>query len=129
MAIKLEFINIIIPVAKIKEKTDFDIEAEMLPDIDWHDAHLYRTGAMNPLDVDDIVEDWAVRGLTPFIVEDGLKKWNDLCVIDTVKGLNWPCEWIEVDLSKRCAWLKGTDKDSGVIIGPEGRDPYEGVVL
>ena len=134
MAVKLEFINVIIPIKNIERcasiggfKGFLEMTKGLLDEIDWYDEYLYRTGVMNPLDMVDIVEDWRDYGLVPVRDKAGVKKWGDLCVIDTSNGLTLPCDWIEVDLKERCAWLKGTAK--GKRIGRKSGETYEGVVL
>ncbi len=134
MAVKLEFINILIPVENIERcasiggfKGFLGMKEGLLGEIDWYDEHLYRTGVMNPLEIEEIVDDWKVYGLTPVIEEAGVRKWNDICVVDSAGGLTLPCDWIEFDLDERCAWLKGTAK--GTAVGRASGETFEGVIL
>lgn len=134
MAVSLEFINIIIPIANIERCVALggfegllQREGNCIGSTDWYDAHLYRTGAMNPLDLGSIIQDWQGMGLTPFKEVLGQRKWNDLCVIDSLTGLTLSCDWIEFDLQKQCAWLRGTTP--GEIVGRADGTTYDGVVL
>ncbi len=127
MVVKLEFINLLIPIANIKKCSDFDISKDSCRDIEWFDQYIYRTGAMNPYDIDDIVEEWISRGLSPVVEETDVKKWSDLCVVDTYAGLTLPCDWIEVNLDERCAWFKDVEK--GTAVGPENRETVEGIII
>ena len=134
MAVKLEYINVIIPIKNIERcasiggfKGFLEITGWLLGEIDWYDQYLYRTGAMNPLDIDDIVEECLGYGLVPVTKKAGKKMWGDLCVVDTAYGLTLPCDWIEVDLKGRCAWMKG--KPKGKMRGRKSGESHEGIVL
>ena len=122
MAVKLEFINILIPVRNIERcasiggfKGYLERRVGLLGEIEWHDEHLFRTGVMNPMEIGDVVDEWEEYGLTPVIEEGGTRKWGDICVVDSAGGPTLPCDWIEFDLAERCAWLKGTAK--GTVVG------------
>jgi hypothetical protein len=126
MAIACEFIDIIIPFAKIeavyrggftafKEEWGFDF---------YHDEHLVREGAMSPADAEYVVKEWERRGLKPFkTLENGEKAWDDLCVIESIfsGGPTLPCDWIEFDARERCAWLKGHAKGEIARFTPKER--------
>ena len=81
----------------------------------WHDEFLYRTGAMNPVDVELLVKKFTEYGLEPVKTVKGKRQWNDLCVIDTYTGPTLPCDWVEYEPPH--AWLKGHPK--GEVVGPE----------
>jgi len=134
VAVQLEFINVIVPIKNIEKcekiggwKGFLERNQGLMGETDWCDDHLFRTGAMNPLDLQDIVEDWKGYGLQPLCEENGVKLWNDLCVIDSANGLTLPCDWIELDLERRCAWIKGSPE--GPIVGRASGETYEGVVI
>ncbi len=126
MAVYLECINLIIPIPKIENAENIDgfagfiaLHKSLIGEMEWYDDYLYRTGAMNPLDIDDLVEEFHRYGLVATIEKNGVRTWNDMCLIDSAAGLTRPCSWIEYDLDERCAWLKGTQK--GDIKGPYKR--------
>jgi hypothetical protein len=60
-------------------------------------------------------------GVTPFIESDGGRKWQDLCVAATHRGLVHPCDWLEYNIDQNYAWLCGTSP--GTIVG--GTANYE----
>jgi hypothetical protein len=131
MGLKLEFFSVIIPVENLRRVLAPEEVEEMLarPLMNcWHDGELYRDGAMNPLDVDDMVRDWESRGLEPFTrTEDGQKAWKDLCVVDYRDGPTFPCAWLEFDAGHHLVWREG--RPPGPSVGPPDREIYEGEKL
>lgn len=122
MALKLEFCNVIVPLAKIREKLGDDAVAgfySAITDTTWHDGHLFRDGCMNGYDLKLILEEWENRGLELLTTVDGQKHWQDLCVVNSGHGPSYPCAWIEYDPDKNIVWLKGDEP--GVAVGPAGR--------
>jgi hypothetical protein len=118
MAIACEFLSVLIPIKNIDTHCPggfvaFEKEYEHLcgrpPQ---SDGHLVREGAMNPMDVEEIVNYWQQKGLVPMkTLPDGSKKWKHLCVVEAMfGGPTLPCDWIEFSSRDRCAWLKGEPK-------------------
>lgn len=113
MAVALEFIDFIIPISVIKEKYPGGWE-QCLKDHQnalgarvWYDEHLFRDGAMNPRDIQVLVEEWIDLGFEPFTEIDGQKHWKDCCVVEHMfGGPTLPCDWIGFD-PKGFAYLKG----------------------
>jgi ADP-ribosylglycohydrolase len=70
-------------------------------------------GAMNPMDINSIINEWKKMGFKESERKNGKKVWKDFCVPGNLTR-SAPCEWLEVD--GRRAYLKGTDPD-GVIYG------------
>ncbi|AJE03578.1 hypothetical protein [Geobacter pickeringii] len=97
MAIVLECINVIIPIATIIEHIGLDGFQQHLGQNDCHDDYLYRTGAMNQIDVQLIIEHWQKLGLKPTGKRDGELYWKDLCVVYSSQGSTRPCNWLEYD--------------------------------
>lgn len=133
MAIVLEFINVIIPINNIDRCKSIggfegylELEGHNIGETIWYDDHLVREGAMNPMDVEDIIDIWAERGLNPVVGSGSEKRFKDLCVIDSFGGLTLPCNWIEFDSKEHVAWHE--DKPRGKIVGP-GRGRNEGILL
>lgn len=127
MSIKLEFYNIIIPIKNIEKCKEIEGFKGTLKyhkkngtiEKIWHDDYLYRDGAMNPSDIEKIVNFWKKQGLNPTKTVSGKKYWDELCVVNFHEGPTLPCKWLEFkienDYSNSQAWLKGTNKNK--IIG------------
>jgi hypothetical protein len=122
MAVRLEFINLIIPIHTIEENYPGGFSSYKIENLDmfgrrlWHDDHLFRDGAMDPMSAESLVRFWSDQGLEPFEQREGRKSWKDMCVVEGMfRGLTLPCEWLEYDRENNCVFLKGTDK--GAIIG------------
>jgi ADP-ribosylglycohydrolase len=72
-------------------------------------------GAMNILDLEDIIKEWEALGFKGTQRVKGRKTWKDFCVYGSFTD-NQPCDWLELHPEKFCAYLKGTDPD-GIIYG------------
>ena len=84
----------------------------------WYDEYLFRDGAMNPIDMENLINAWRDIGFQAVMV-NGEKKWLDCCVIDeSFETLSLICDWIEIDIAGECAYLK--DKDPAEIVGHHG---------
>ena len=131
MAIKLEFTSLIIPLHRIDDvlgEEEFTTSVKSVwSEVSWHDDYLLRQGAMSSFDIDAMVADWEVRGLTAVAEEAGQKVWADMCVVDYYSGPTFDCPWLCFDPTDHTVWLAGTEK--GEIIGPRGRDLQENPVL
>lgn len=124
MAVALEFIDFIVPISIIQAKYPggwdeclHEHEPLMGPGGRvWHDEHLLRDGAMNPRDIEELIGWWQERGLEPYDFTGGSRRWKDVCVVEhMLGGPTLSCDWIEVDLDARAAFLKGTYQ--GAVIG------------
>jgi hypothetical protein len=131
MAIKLEFLNLIIPIKQINfcYPGGFDLfrehHQEKFGENFWHDMHLFRDGAMTSMEIESLVSFWQHKGLAPYIEQNGKRKWKDMCVIESSKAeLTSPCDWIEVDQENNCVFHKKRAK--GRIIGREEMKLYYG---
>lgn len=99
MAVKIEFLSVIVPVRTIEERfhggmDGFKEECGEPPT----DGRLVRMGAMNQLDLLTIIHALERGGLKKTFYKDRREHWLDLCVVDRFVGPTLPCEWIEVDL-------------------------------
>lgn len=111
MAIALEFIDLVIPVALIGEKYPGGWVA-CLSDHErwigrrvWFDEHLFRDGATTAEDMQLRLEGWAVLGFNPRREVRGVSQWDDLCVVDIARGGPAPlCDWLRVNPATRTAW-------------------------
>ena len=102
MAIKLRFINVIIPIANIERCypggfNRFKADTNGYENI-WFDDYIVRDGAMNPMDVEMIIEIWEALGLQSREVIDEKRHWKDICVVEAlIGGKTLPCEWLVVN--------------------------------
>jgi hypothetical protein len=132
MAISLEFIDFIIPIDIIRlkypggwEKCLHDHKA-LIGGRVWFDAYLLRDGAMNPMDIESLVEEWSLMGFEPYCASSGTRKWKDFCVVESMfGGVTLPCSWITVIPEKRIANLSGTE--AGKTCGRAEFSGYDGI--
>lgn len=124
MAVRLEFINLLIPIKNIDAhyKGGFDQFCQdncgLFGGRLWHDECLLRDGAMNPKDMESLIGYWKEIGLAPFSEIGGKRHWKDMCVVEEmVGGATLPCAWIAVDMDDRSAYMK--DAPRGATIGRE----------
>ena len=116
MAVALEFIDFIVPIAVIREKYPGGWE-QCLKDHErliggrvWYDDHLLRDGAMNPHDIESLIDEWTALGFQPMEERDGDRRWKDVCVVESMLGgPTLPCEWLTLGEDGRSAFLEGTD--------------------
>lgn len=115
MAIALEFLDFVVPIEVIRAKYPGGWE-QCLRDHQpligrrvWYDDHLFRDGAMGPLEIRALVERWTELGFEPTASRDGQTVWNDFCVVEAMfGGPTLPCDWIEIDTHRRTAHYRGT---------------------
>ena len=120
MTVALEFINVIVRIDAIRSKyrggwDQFIVDHEhRIGPIAWFDDYLYREGAMNPLDIQMLIDEWIDAGLDVYRLENGRPvEWIDICVVEFF-GPTLKCDWISfIDAG---AYLTGTE--SGPVIGP-----------
>jgi len=122
MAIRCEFIDIVIPIANIDRvyPGGFDAfkheNAKLFGGRLWHDDHLFRDGAMSPMDATQCVKFWERHGLKPMETRNGKQVWMGLCVV-MFGGPTLPCDWLEFDRDRACVYLKGMLSEP--VVGPE----------
>lgn len=119
MAVRIEFVNLIIPIQKINESMfegGFDKFIKkyefLIGKAVWFDKYIFRMGWMDPYMIDGQIEFWKENGLTPLEIREGIEFWKDLFAIST--GVNQfisNCDWIEVDFNENIVWVKGTDSN------------------
>jgi hypothetical protein len=116
MAIALEFIDFIIPIAAIKAKYPGGWD-QCLKDHEnliggrvWYDEHLFRDGAMNSMDIGNLVTAWRSLGFETHLEENGVPtEWLDVCVFESMMGEpTLKCGWLEYDPTNNTAYLKDT---------------------
>lgn len=116
MAIALEYIDLVVPIARIREaypggweRCLLDYAARVGGRV-WYDEHLFRDGAMGTADARLLVEGWSVLGFEPLGTRASGLYWKDVCVLDSrLGGPTRPCEWLTFDSACRIAYLAGTD--------------------
>jgi hypothetical protein len=138
MAIALEFIDLVIPVALIRDRYPGGWEAcvrdheSLIGRRVWFDEFLWRDGALTVADIEARVSGWAVLGFRPTTARGPERRWDDLCVINAdTRGSILACPWIEIDAAAKVAWYTGTAR--GEWVGPTRRaatrrDAYAGPV-
>ena len=120
MAIQLECINFIVPIETIKQKypggwqqclTD---HKNLIGGRVWYDDYLFRDGAMNPRDIQRLVDEWQELGFKTHEGGENPSKWAEVCVVESfLGGATLPCEWIEVE--DEIAFIK--EKPKGATFG------------
>lgn len=119
MAIQLEFIDFIVPRSVIEAKYPggwlqcLKDHERLIGGRVWYDEYLFRDGAMNPMDIESLVNEWQSMGFnTHKENEDGMPiEWLDVCVCEgLLGGPTLKCDWLDVDLNTRTASLKGSDQ-------------------
>ncbi len=122
MAIALEFIDFVVPIAVIRSKYPGGWE-QCLKDHKgivggrlWFDDHLMRDGAMNPNDIDHLVEHWSSLGFQALEECDGIQVWKDFCVVESLfGGATLTCDWLAIGDDGCSAYLLGTEP--GIVVG------------
>jgi hypothetical protein len=124
MAIQLEFIDLIVPIATIKAKYPGGWE-QCLKDHElsigscvWYDDYLFRDGAMNPMDIEALLDQWESLGFILHVTNEKGEptQWLDVCVYESFfGGATLDCDWIEYDRVSGGAYLTGTEP--GKLVG------------
>ena len=116
MAVALEFMDFIVPIAVIRKKYPGGWEQclkdheHLIGDRVWYDDHLLRNGAMNPNDIASLIDEWTRLGFKPTEKRGGEDRWKDVCVVESMMGVpTLPCEWLVIGDDGCSASLKGTD--------------------
>lgn len=108
MAIGLQCLNLIIPVARIAQVWPGGFAAFWCahgaqPRL-WHDGGLLRDGALCLSALQQQLAWWQRRGIG--LAGTGAAD-PDLCVVDVQRGvISSPCRWLELDLSQARARLR-----------------------
>ncbi|MGE5626023.1 MAG: hypothetical protein ACM3ZT_10800 [Bacillota bacterium] len=122
MAIRLQFINLVIPIATLDRvlAPEGGFERILRPlagDMLWFDEYLCRVdGAMNWGDVDSMVERWEAHDLQGLVGAEPHQWWKDFAICASRRGPTFPCDWLVYDAVDNCVYLAGTEK--GAVNGP-----------
>lgn len=122
MAINLCFIDFIVPITKIREiypggweKCIYDNRKSLGGPV-YFDEHLFHTGAMDPADIEKLIERWSALGFEGTEVIDGKRVWKDFCVVESLLSYSaYACRWLIFKEYERYAYLAGTEP--GTIVG------------
>ena len=110
MTIRLEALNLIVPIAVIqhrypggwsrcREDHGLDPEPSSFAAC-WHDGLLFRDGAMNPLDFALLMARWESMGLRRSRRRKGVRVAGDFCVYASFSDSpEYPCEWLDIDVA------------------------------
>lgn len=124
MAIRLQFINLVIPVVTLdralRDQGGFEgfleRSAAWLGEMVWQDGQLCRAeGAMNWSDVDEMVARWEAYGLQGLVGLGQGQWWKDFAICASGRGPTYPCDWLQYDAADNCVYLSGTLK--GAVVG------------
>ena len=124
MAVKLEKLNLIVPIANIERLYPGGLQGCLREPTHvhamgtrvWHDGYLFRDGEAKPSEMRELVKEWEARGFAATKIVDGRKVWADLCVIDVTSGVaTLPCDWIIIDRAARTAHYRTAEP--GELIG------------
>jgi hypothetical protein len=124
LAVKLEFINLIMPIQRIRDLYPGGWEAFLGDNVKrigrvlWSDLTLVRaTGCMDSSEVDGLITRYSCLGFTATESIGGVPFWKDFCVLDAFGRSQYDCPWIMVDGAERVAWLR--EGDPGGVVGRE----------
>lgn len=118
MAIACEFINLIVPIKTIQAKYPggwnqcLKDHKNLIGGRVWYDKHLFRDGAMSPMDIKYLVDRWRNLGFHTHDEDQSGKpiKWIDVCVFEGLfGGSTVACDWIAYDNEVRGAYLEGAE--------------------
>ena len=117
MSVASEFIDFVVPIKLIHEKYPGGWSQCLIDHADaiggriWFDDHLFRDGAMNPMDIESLVNEWQALGFHTHNEDaDGNPiEWVDVCVHEGMfGGATLKCDWLSVDHTTGGIYLKGT---------------------
>jgi hypothetical protein len=127
MAVRIKFLSVIVPIEKIDAsplkgglRGILQTQPSLVGKAFWHDDNLFVEYAMNPIDVQSLVQRWESLGLVGRAESNGVRCWKDVCVVDYYNGPTLPCAWLEFDPRTKTAWKKGSA--AGEVVGPVTED-------
>jgi hypothetical protein len=120
--VQLEFLNLVIPVQRIRDLYPGGWEAYLgdnlkrIGRVFWYDQTLVRaTGCMDSDEVDGLIARYTDLGFTATETIDGATFWKDFCVVDAFGFSQHQCPWIVVNGDERIAYLRGAEQ--GEVVG------------
>ena len=104
MSVALEFIDFIVPIHIIRQKYPggwqkcLEDHKNLIGGRIWYDEHLFRDGAMSPMDIEALAEEWESLGFTGIVEVDGQQHFQDFCVVESLfGGSTLTCPWLAFD--------------------------------
>ncbi|MEO9162271.1 MAG: hypothetical protein ABI349_07760 [Casimicrobiaceae bacterium] len=83
-----------------------DAERELRRSDGRNYEHLLRDRAMNPRDIERLLDEWEALGFVPTETVGGVLRFRDVCAVETLLGgARLPCDWLEVDWERRAGFL------------------------
>jgi hypothetical protein len=106
VAVAIEYLNMIIPVAEIEKKYPGgwakcreDTGCDWPGTTSWSDGELLRLGTMSEMTLQLMGDDWASMGFKGFSGRGDKKKWKDFCQFGSLTGPAF-CDWLFFDEKK-----------------------------
>ena len=103
VAVAIEFLNMIIPVAEIEKKYPGgweqcreDTGCDMPGNTSWSDGQLLRLGTMSEMTLQLMGDEWASMGFKGFFGRGDKKRWRDFCQFGSLTGPIL-CDWLSFD--------------------------------
>lgn len=130
MAINCEYVDIIVPIAKINKvyqggfaqfKAD---HLELFGLQFWHDDYLLRDGAASRNLLSERIAFWEGLGLKGLVEKKGVSKWVDYCEVfsATLEVISY-CDWLVFDKKMCTVHLKG--KPKGAVVSSDKKRKKE----
>ena len=118
MAIKLTYYTIAIPVSIVLSKFSLEKWTELNNiSTSWDDGNLYAIAAMDPGEIDFIINRWEKFGFLGKRIINNEEHWIDFCVAET----NTKCNWLSYTEDGIAAiYLTGTQP--GEVIWPAPKE-------
>jgi hypothetical protein len=129
MPIHTEYVDFIVPIARIREKYPGGWEGclkDHLPYLGgrvWFDDELFRDSAMGP--VDDILKRWQQLGFNGVSIREdtGEEYWDDVCVFEGMfGGPTLPCDWLGHCERLGAVYYRSGSVDEDQLLAEEGAD-------
>ena len=95
MAIECGYINLVIPVRNIEKYYQGGFEQyknDNAKSISEHDDYIVMKSAMTMEEIESFAKECEDFGLVGIVEKQGIKQWQDFCIVDVVPTL--PCEWL-----------------------------------
>jgi hypothetical protein len=127
MAVQLDVISVIIPIRNIEkhypggfEQYKKDYSSQIGGKI-WFDDYILRDGAMNPIGIGLIIDEWERIGLKGIAKNKNGEYWKDLCVVDFFQGVTLPCKWLKTE---NYTAYHIDDENKHIVIGENDMENY-----
>ena len=113
MSVKLQFNNLIIPIANIEKSFEGGLKQflkyERLGVTAWYDKELLRIGSMDNYVEDLLTKILKGKGLIEYEIIDGEKYCKDFAVISALSGGYAKCNWLDLNCKSGGVAFIGSD--------------------